>query len=158
MPVEIKETILVSACLLGQPVRYDGKHAQLADSKLITQLRTKFTVIPICPEMLGGLPTPRKPAEIRYKDERIEVVNCDGQLLTAAFTVGADKACVTARQNHVKRALLKSKSPSCGRGLIYDGSFTGSLVEGDGLTTQYLQKMGVQVYHEGEVALLLGDN
>lgn len=152
----MKEIILVSACLLGQRVRYDGNHAQLAESDLLTQLRAKFTVIPICPEMLGGLPTPREPAEIRHKNKRIEVVSCDGRSLTSAFIAGANKACVMARQHKVTRALLKSKSPSCGRNFIYDGSFTGNLREGDGLTTQYLQQMGVQVYNERETELLLG--
>ncbi len=155
MSTDSKETILVSACLLGQHVRYDGNHAQLADSELLTQLRAKFKVIPICPEILGGLPTPRPPVEIQQHKERIEVVDDTGVLSTAAFIKGAEQACAIANKHKAKRVLLKSKSPSCGRGLIYDGSFTGQLREGDGITVQYLQAMGVQVYHEEEVELLL---
>ena len=157
MATAIKENILVSACLLGQLVRYDGDHARLADNELLTRLRTKFIVIPICPEMLGGLSTPRPAAEIKHQNNRIEIVDCDGKSYTAAFITGAQKAANMARQHQVTRALLKSKSPSCGRDLIYDGSFTSQLREGDGVTVQYLQDMGIQVYHENEVALLLGD-
>lgn len=150
-----KQALLVSACLLGQKVRYDGEHSQLADTDLLTQLHVKFTIIPICPEMLGGLPTPRPPAEIQQQNNGIQVIDCNGKPETAAFIAGANKACDLARQHKVTRALLKSKSPSCGRGLIYDGSFTGQLRKGDGITVQCLQEMGVQVYHEGEVDLLL---
>lgn len=153
-----KEPLLVSACLLGQHVRYDGGHAQLSDSELLTRLHTKFKVIPFCPEMLGGLPTPRPAAEIKHQGNRIEIVDCDGESYTAAFIAGAQKAANIARQHQVTRVLLKSKSPSCGRGLVYDGSFTGQLREGDGMTVQYLQDMGVQVYHEGEIAQLLARN
>ena len=158
MPTDIKETILVSACLLSQRVRYDGNHAQLSDSELLIRLHTKFTVIPICPEMLGGLPTPRPPAEVQQHNGRIKVVDSGGLPMTAAFTKGAQRACAIAMQHQATRALLKSKSPSCGRGVVYDGSFTGQLREGDGITVQYLQEMGVQVYHEGEINLLLEDD
>ena len=156
--VDDKEPLLFSACLLGQPVRYDGNHAQLDNNDLLTQLRTKFRVIPFCPEMLGGLPTPRPAAEIQQREGRIEVVDCHGKLETAAFMEGAKKAVDLARQHNVTRALLKSKSPSCGRDLIYDGSFSGQLRTGDGITAQYLQTIGVQVYNEGELELLLADN
>lgn len=157
MATVIKEPILVSACLLGQRVRYDGGHAQIAHSELLMRLRTKFKVVPICPEMLGGLPTPRPAAEIKHQGNRIEVVDCDGESNTAAFVTGAQKAANIARQHQVTRVLLKSKSPSCGRGIIYDGSFTGQLRECDGITVQQLQDMSVQVYHEGEIDILLSD-
>lgn len=157
MTIHTKETILVSACLLGQRVHYDGNHAQLTESDLLTWLRTKFTLIPICPEMLGGLPTPRPPAEIQQHNGRIEVVDRNGKYETAAFIKGANKAVNLAQQHNATRALLKSKSPSCGRSLIYDGSFSGELRKGDGIAVRYLQDIGVQVYHEGEVELLLGD-
>ena len=152
----VKEALLVSACLLGQRVRYDGDHAQIS-AALMNQLNANFTLVPICPELLGGLPTPRLPAEIVRQDERIEVINISGKNLTDAFHGGANKAGDIALQHGIKRALLKSKSPSCGSGLIYDGSFTGRLHEGDGITTQYLQSMGVQVFHEDEIELLLTD-
>lgn len=158
MSTDIKETILVSACLLGQRVRYDGNHAQLNDSELLIRLRAKFTVIPVCPEMLGGLATPRPAAEIQQHNGRIEVVDCDGKLETAAFIKGAKQACTIAIQHQATRVLLKSKSPSCGRDFIYDGSFTGQLRKGDGITVQYIQEMGIQVYHEGEINLLLKDD
>lgn len=155
MLVDDKEPLLVSACLLGQPVRYDGNHAQLSSNELLIRLRNKFKVIPICPELLGGLPTPRPPAEIQQQGDRIEVIDCNGKCETNAFVMGAKKACDLAYQYKIIRALLKSKSPSCGRDLIYDGSFSGKLRKGDGITAQYLQQMGVQVYHEGEIDLLL---
>ncbi|TXD96030.1 DUF523 domain-containing protein [Psychrobacter frigidicola] len=139
-------------------MRYDVHHAQLADSELLTQLRTKFTVVSIYPEMLGRLLTLRAPADTVNQQGRIEVVDCDGQLVTDAFVEGARQACVIAKKYQITRALLKSKSPSCGRGLIYDGSFTGNLQEGNGITVQHLQNTSVQVYHEGEVMLLLDEN
>ena len=153
-----KEALLVSACLLGQRVRYDGGHAQLADNELLTQLRSKFTVIAICPEILGSLATPRPAAEIQQRSGGIEVVDCAGQSVSAAFIKGAEQASIIAQQQQVTRALLKSKSPSCGRGLIYDGSFTSQLCQGDGITVQHLQALGIEVYHEGEIGLLLDDN
>lgn len=152
-----KQALLVSACLLGQRVRYDGDHAQLASTALMTQLNANFILVPICPELLGGLTTPRLPAEIVRQNQRIEVINISGKNLTDAFHVGAHKAGDIALQHGIKRALLKSKSPSCGRGLIYDGSFTGRLLAGDGIATQHLQSIGVQVFHEDEIELLLND-
>lgn len=151
-----RQALLISACLLGQPVRYDGDHAQIS-AALMTQLNANFTLVPICPELLGGLSTPRLPAEIVCQDERIEVINISGESLTDAFHGGANKAGDIALQHGIKRALLKSKSPSCGSSLIYDGSFTGRLRAGNGITTQHLQSMGVQVFHEDEIELLLTD-
>lgn len=110
MTVYHKGTLLVSACLLGQRVRYDGNHAQLTDGELLVRLRAKFTVIPICPEILGGLPTPRPAAEITHQSDRIEVVDCNGKSETAAFIKGAKEVCNLARQYHVTHVLLKSKA------------------------------------------------
>lgn len=150
--------MLVSACLLGQRVCYDGDHAQLADDVLLTQLRSKFTVIAICSEILGSLATPKPVAEIQQRSGGIEVVYCARQSVSAAFIKGAEQASIIAQQQQVTRALLKSKSPSCGRGLIYDRSFTSQLCQGDGITVQHLQALGIEVYHEGEIGLLLDDN
>ena len=125
--------LLVSACLLGVGCRYDGKSNQLLQYK---RLLKEHTCIPVCPEQLGGLPTPRCPAE------RLggKIVTEDGRDLY-----------------HCKAALLKERSPSCGSGQIYDGTFTHTLTEGDGLTAQMLKKKGVEVYGESQLEELIND-
>lgn len=150
-----RQALLVSACLLGQRVRYDGNHAQLANTDLMAQLQASFILIPICPELLGGLPTPRPPAEISQQKDKIEVISITGTNLTKAFDIGARRAGDLVLHHGIKLALLKSKSPSCGRGSVYDGSFTGRLRAGDGVTAQYIQSLGVQVFNEHEIEALL---
>jgi uncharacterized protein YbbK (DUF523 family) len=139
--------LLVSACLLGVCCRYDGK------SKLqpgMEALAEKFALIPVCPEQLGGLPTPRTPSERRYG----RVVARDGADVTEAFRHGADQACRIARLYGAKLALLKSRSPSCGHGEIYDGSFTGRRIPGNGVTAEALAAMGISLYDENDAAML----
>ncbi|MBO1531296.1 DUF523 domain-containing protein [Psychrobacter sp. F1192] len=150
-----RQALLVSACLLGQRVRYDGNHAQLANTDLMAQLQASFILIPICPELLGGLSTPRPPAEISQQKDKIEVISITGTNLTKAFDTGARRAGDLVLHHGIKWALLKSKSPSCGRGSVYDGSFTGRLRAGDGVTAQYIQGLGVQVFNEHEIEALL---
>ncbi len=135
--------VLVSACLLGVPCRYDG-NAQPSERMLA--LAASRSVIPVCPEQLGGMPTPRPPAE--RKQDR--VVTQSGEDVTEAFTRGAIEALRLARLFGCRAAVLKSDSPSCGCGRVYDGSFTGTLVPGDGVTAALLKKNGVSVVTEAD--------
>lgn len=136
-----KERILVSACLLGQKVRYDGG-SSMTDALLL--LEERYELIPMCPEILGGLPVPRPPAEILLG----KVVTEAGWDVTKNFEEGARIVLDRCLELGIRKAILKSKSPSCGKGRIYDGSFTRNLVRGDGITTKLLQRLGIEVYNE----------
>ena len=142
--------ILVSACLLGVGCRYDGQSNQLPQ---LEQLMKKHTCIPVCPEIFGGLPTPRVPAERQGN----KVIAKDGQDVTENFVRGTAEVLRLADLYHCKAALLKERSPSCGSGQIYDGTFTKTLVEGDGLTAQMLKKKGITVYGESQIQELVDD-
>ena len=133
--------ILVSACLMGHACRYDG-HAKVCEK--ILRLAGAHTLIPFCPEIYGGLPTPRMPCEC--KDGR--VLRADGADCTAAYQKGAAEALALCRRLEIRTAILKARSPSCGHGQIYDGTFTGRLVRGDGVTAALLLQNGVAVYSE----------
>ena len=138
--------ILVSACLLGCPCRYDGQSKKHPE---VEALRARgHELIPVCPEVLGGLPTPRPPAECQ-KDGR--VVNREGTDVTAQYRRGAELALKTAREQGCELAILKERSPSCGSGEIYDGTFSGKLVPGDGVTVQLLHQAGIKVLGEAQV-------
>ena len=142
------EKILVSACLLGINCRYDGK--SVPNEKVIA-LREKYILIPVCPEIYGGLPTPRVPSE-RVGEL---VLMRDGSDVTENYRRGAEAAyelCVTLG---IKTAVLKAKSPSCGKGEIYDGTHSGTLTAGDGVTAEYLTRMGIKVLTENEIEELL---
>ena len=142
--------ILVSACLLGEPCRYDGT-GKLEPA--LEELRARgHTLIPVCPEVLGGLPTPRPPAE-RQPDGR--VVTREGGDVTAEYRAGAEKALALARAHGCTCAVLKERSPSCGRGNIYDGTFSRTLVPGSGVTAQLLEEHGIAVYGESQLPSLL---
>lgn len=135
--------ILVSACLLGVSCRYDGK------SKLhpaVEKLMEKHTLIPVCSEIFGGLPTPRAPAE--RQGERI--VTKDGQDVTAAYRRGAEEVLRLAKLYGCEMAILKERSPSCGSGKIYDGTFTGTLTDGFGVTAELLRNSGIRVIGESD--------
>ena len=133
--------ILVSACLLGVCCRYDG---QSKTCPAVMELMKEHELIPVCPEQLGGLPTPRPPAEIQGK----RVVNCEGKDVTAQYEKGADEAARLYQLFHCDCAILKARSPSCGVGMVYDGFFSGTLVSGDGITAQALKRLGVRVMTE----------
>lgn len=143
--------ILMSACLLGAACRYDGGRKPLPDA-VLEQLLARHTIVPVCPEQLGGLSTPREPSE--RQGER--VVMRTGRDVTAEYRRGAEEALRLARQFGCTAAVLKERSPSCGSGEIYDGSFTGTLTPGDGVTAALLAENGVAVYGESAVAALLG--
>ena len=145
-----KELLAVSACLLGMNCKYNGGNNRLPD-KTILQLEESYCMIPICPEQLGGLPTPRKPAERQGET----VVMKDGTDVTKQFHDGALAAQCILRERGVRIALLKSRSPSCGKDKIYDGSFTGTLKSGDGVTAELLRSEGIKVFTEQEINQLL---
>ena len=144
----MKEAILISACLLGVRCRYDGGSKP---QEPLLRLMEKYTLIPVCPEQLGGLPTPRLPSE------RIgaQVVMKDGTDVTAAYRRGAEEALRLARLFGCRRAVLKERSPSCGSGTIYDGSFSGRLTVGDGVTAALLRENGIAVCGESALEALL---
>ena len=135
--------ILVSACLLGEPCRYDG---QSKPCEAVLRLGEWHTLIPICPEVMGGLSTPRSPAEIQ-PDGR--VVNRLGVDVTKQYRAGAEEALRMAKDCSL--AILKEKSPSCGKGRVYDGSFTGTLCDGNGICASLLLANGIDVLGETEV-------
>ena len=135
--------LLVSACLLGCACRYDGGSKPCA---AMQRLAEQHELIPVCPEQLGGLPTPRPPAEIRGK----RVVNRDGADVTDAYQKGAAETLRLCRLLHADGAVLKARSPSCGKGQVYDGTFSGVLVHGDGVTARLLLAHGIPVWTEAE--------
>lgn len=136
--------ILVSACLLGIPCRYDGKSKP---NEKVISLKEKYEIIPACPECLGGLTTPRPVAEI----SGARVIRCDGKDVTDEYNLGAQKTLEIARENDIKIAVLKSKSPSCSNKEIYDGTYTRKLISGKGITARLLIKNGIKVIDEGEL-------
>ena len=143
------ENLLISACLLGVECKYSGGSNALPE-ETIEKLRTRYRLIPVCPETAGGLPTPRDPSE--RLGER--VVSCRGADVTAQFKKGAEAALTLARRYGCTTALMKEHSPSCGSGLIYDGSFSGKLVKGDGCAAELLKAAGVSVVEENVTELL----
>ena len=146
-----RKRILVSACLLGTPCKYSGgSNRNLKVIEVIEQ--AGLEAVPICPEVMGGLPTPRVPAEIR--EDR--VMTKDGRDVTAEFLRGAELALKTAKENGSSTAILKERTPSCGCGRIYDGSFQGNLISGDGITARRLRAAGIRILGEGNVAELSG--
>ena len=136
--------ILISGCLLGLKCRYDGKEEKLPE---IEKLIESYNLIPVCPEQLGGLPTPRIPAE-RVKDRVITQVGVD---VTKEYQIGAEEALKIAKLYNCKKAILKEKSPSCGCGKIYDGTFSRNLIVGNGVTAELLLKNGIEVFGESEI-------
>ena len=142
--------LLISACLLGFPCRYDGRSVPLSPDAL-RALRARFALFPVCPECAGGLPTPRVPSERRGA----RVLSREGADVSAQFERGASLALELARRHGCTLALLKERSPSCGSGEIYDGSFSGALTPGDGVTAAVLQAAGLRVFGESELDNLL---
>ena len=133
--------ILVSACLLGINCKYNAENNQ---NIFVQSLAENHTLIPVCPEQLGGLPTPRIPSE-RSKDK---VFTKDGKEVTAEYRKGAGEALKIAQGSHCTAAILKERSPSCGSGQIYDGTFTKTSIPGNGVTAELLRKNGIAVFHE----------
>lgn len=144
---EEKKPILISACLLGLSCKYNG-----GDNKMegLGELMECYQLIPVCPEQLGGLMTPRTPAEICGG----RVVTRDGTDVTAQYERGAQEALYAAKLYGCRCAILKAKSPSCGRDQIYDGTFSKTLTAGDGKTAALLKKNGIRIYTEMDYAEL----
>lgn len=134
----MKEKILVSACLLGTNCKYSGGNNY---SEEVMEFLKDYEIIPICPEQLGGLPTPRPASEIIGN----KVMNNEGTDVTSNYQKGAEEALKIAQLLGIKKALLKAKSPSCGNGKIYDGTFSGTLTTGDGITTKLLKENNIEV-------------
>ncbi len=135
---------IVSKCLAGEPCRYDGKDNLVPEIK---ELVERGKAVALCPEVLGGLPTPRTPSEIQ-PDGRI--LDKQGEDVTKAFHRGAERAMTICREHGCTGAILKARSPSCGKGVIYDGSFTGKLAAGSGVLAQMLLDAGIPVMTEEE--------
>lgn len=129
-------TILISACLLGEPCRFDGQGKKKFE--LLEKLKHS-ELVPFCPEVEGGLPTPRPPAEV--SGER--VIRKSGEDVTAQFQKGASAGVKRAQSQNITLAILKSRSPACGCGQVYDGTFTKKLIPGDGIFTQNLKAAGI---------------
>lgn len=150
------EKLLVSRCLLGHKVRYDGGAHGPYD--LLQLWQDEGRIVPLCPEVAGGLPTPRPPAEIaggqgaQVLDGQLPVLTDSGADVTAAFVAGAEIALRLVQQHGLRVALLKARSPSCGNTHNYDGSFSGNLVEGEGGTAALLRRHGVKVFNEQQLA------
>ena len=139
------EKILVSACLLGINCKWDGTSSK---NEKILKLAKNFILIPVCPEILGGLPTPRERAEQKGK----RVVTKSGKDVTKYFEKGAKEVLKIAKILKIKKAILKQKSPSCGCGKIYDGTFSGKLIRGDGVTARLLKENKIQVFSEEKIS------
>ncbi len=137
-----KPKILLSACLMGEAVRYDG-----GDNRIYHDRFKEFEIITCCPEVDGGLPTPRIPSEI-YGGK---VFNQEGKDNSAYFEKGANIALELVKKHNIKVAILKAKSPSCGNEMIYDGTFSKTLKKGKGITTALLEKAGVKVFNEDQL-------
>lgn len=140
----MKEKILVSACLLGLPCRYDGMSKP---NGAVIALKDKYELVPFCPEIYGGLETPRTPSE-RVGDR---VLMKNGRDVTENYARGAEGALYLCQALGIKKAILKERSPSCGSGMIYDGCFVGRLAIGDGVTAELLKKNGIDVLGESAV-------
>lgn len=138
--------ILVSACLLGLNCRYQGDNKY--DGQ-VAALGEKHHLIPVCPEQMGGLPTPRPPVEIM--DGR--ALDSTGKDVTPQFKMGAEEVLKLAKLYDCKIAVLKSRSPSCGYGRIYDGTFTGGMTQGDGFTAHRLLEEGIRVLSEEDIKI-----
>ena len=168
-----KINIVVSACLLGEACRYDGKGNSSPAVRALAEME-EVNLIPVCPEVQGGLTTPRLPSEIRLaacdcnectsegasiaeapRAHEKRVINCEGTDVTQAFVIGAQEALEDAQNAGATIAILKSKSPSCGSGVIYDGTFSGTLTEGWGIAAELFAEQGIAVVNESEAADIL---
>lgn len=137
----VKEKILVSACLLGENCKYNGSNNL---NQEVLRLKEKYEIIGFCPEQSGGLSTPRVPSEIRGD----YVYSKDGVDVTQHFSIGAINCALVCKDLGIKKAVLKERSPSCGSKFIYDGTFSGKVIEGMGFTTRTLVKSGIDVFSE----------
>lgn len=146
----MKENLLISACLIGANCKYSGGSNRLPEQTL-RKLRERFHLLPVCPETAGGLGVPRQPSERRGE----RVVNRSGRDVTAEYRAGAAIALALGKRFGCEKALLKERSPSCGSAVIYDGSFSATLTEGDGVAAERLKQANIRVYGESEIDSLV---
>lgn len=144
------EKLLISACLAGENCKYSGGNNFIGETALAS-LGDKYELVSACPEVMGGLSVPRIPCEIIGG----KVMNERGEDVTAQFKAGAELTADICERQGVKKALLKEKSPSCGSGRIYDGTFSHTVIAGDGVTAQRLRALGIALYGESEIEKLL---
>ncbi len=148
-----KEKLLISSCLLGNNVKYNGGN-NILSIEVLEKLRNKYELYLCCPEVDGGLPTPRIPCEIVSQDP-VKVINKENEDKTEQFLLGANKALQICKQNNIKIALLKSNSPSCSNKYVYDGTFNSKKIQGKGVSAQILMNKGIVVYSEDEIANII---
>lgn len=151
------QSILVSSCLLGHPVRYHGRAAS-CDHPVLARWRAEGRIVAVCPEVAGGLPTPRPPAEIgmglggaMVLREQARVIERDGGDVTTEFVRGARQALAIAQARGIRVAILKEGSPSCGTAYTYDGTFGGGRIALPGVTSACLQQAGIHVFSEAQL-------
>ena len=148
--------VLVSACLLGEPVRYNGTGKQVS-SPILRNWQQAGRIVSICPEVAGGLPVPRNPAEIVQGEGKdvltgeAAVVEKSGRVVSDYFIAGAQKALESAQTHQILLAVLKEGSPSCGSGSIYSGHFDGTRLSGMGVTARYLSQHGIRLFNEHQL-------
>ena len=146
----MKEPLIISGCLMGLACRYDGKTKPLAED-ILSALHQRYTLIPVCPEQLGGLATPRDAAEYNGTGFFTQ----SGKDVTDAYQKGANEVLKLALFFNVKKALLKERSPACGFGNIYDGTFTKTLTEGNGAAADLLARQGISVFGESQLEQII---
>ena len=147
--------ILISACLLGQPVRFDGQ-SKLVENSTLALWNNEGRLLPVCPEVSGGLPVPRPAAEIQGTANDVlagrgQVTTKENEDVSRYFLSGAQHALMLCRQHHIKVAILKQNSPSCGSTQVPDGSFSCNLISGEGVTAHLLRQNGIRVFSENEI-------
>lgn len=146
--------LIVSACLLGINCNYRGKNSLSTE---LLKLLDRYVLVPVCPEQLGGLETPRKCSEIkggRGWNQNARVITQSGKDVTSEFLKGAEETLKVAVLTGASLAILKSRSPSCGSSNVYDGSFNSIIVPGSGVTAWYLRQNGIEVYNENELSFI----
>ena len=143
----MREKILISACLAGINCKFNGEN-NLLNKDVLDEISKRFHLLFVCPEVYGGLSTPREPAEMK---NGVVVCKFSGKDVSENFKNGAEICLKIAKLNGCKKAILKSKSPSCGSGQIYDGSFSKRLILGDGITAKLLKENEILVYSEDEI-------
>jgi uncharacterized protein YbbK (DUF523 family) len=145
-----RHKILISSCLLGERVRYHGGDSRV-DHVMVRQWHAEGRLVPFCPEVIGGLSTPRPPAEITLLASGRRVLTAAGHDVTDAYARGAEAAAATCAAHHIRIAILKDRSPSCGSHSIHDGTFSGRTIDGQGITAARLRLEGVRVFSESEI-------
>ncbi len=151
--------ILISACLLGEDVRYDGGNSSIAyepsftfsQKELFMDILCDNEIFSICPEVSGGLSIPREPAEIISAEKPFKVLTKNQEDVTVNFLLGAKNSLELCQSENIKVALLKSKSPSCGNIEVYDGTFSDKLTQGQGLTVKLLEQNDIKVFNETQL-------